>query len=76
MNLSQVLASAAARHAHKDAIVFENKPYMFQDVVEHVNRSASLLKRLGVQKGDRVPFRCPNQWSSSSFILQIFPSVG
>ena len=50
MNLSQVLASAAARHAHKDAIVFEGKPYMFQDFVEHVNRSGVIAQTSGCAK--------------------------
>lgn len=59
MNLSQVLASTAATYAYKDAIVFEGKPYTFQDVAENVNRSASLLKRLGVKKGDRVAIQLP-----------------
>ncbi|MGD8763908.1 MAG: AMP-binding protein [Desulfobacteraceae bacterium] len=59
MNLSQVLTSTAAKHAHKDAIVFEGMPYTFQDVFENVDRSASLLKRLGVKKGDRVAIQLP-----------------
>ena len=59
MNLAQVLASTAARYAHKDAIIFEGKSYTFQDVAENVNRSASLLKRLGVKKGDRVAIQVP-----------------
>jgi len=59
MNLAQVLASTAATYAHKDAIIFEGKPYTFQDVAENVKRSASLLKRLGVKKGDRVAIQLP-----------------
>jgi malonyl-CoA/methylmalonyl-CoA synthetase len=59
MNLAQVLASIAASYAHKDAIIFEGKPYTFQDVFENINRSASLLKRLGVKKGDRVAIQLP-----------------
>jgi malonyl-CoA/methylmalonyl-CoA synthetase len=59
MNLSQVLASSAATYADKDAIIFEGKPYTFQEVAENVIRSAVLLRRLGVKKGDRVAIQAP-----------------
>ena len=59
MNLAQVLAAVGAKYAHKDAIIFEGKSYTFQDVFENINRSASLLRQLGVKKGDRVAIQVP-----------------
>ncbi len=54
MNTTEFLTIANAICPDKVAIVFEEKRFTFNQLNERVNRLASALLNLGVQKGDRV----------------------
>jgi fatty-acyl-CoA synthase len=44
----------------KEAVVYDDRRYTYQEFEERVNRLASRLKNEGFQKGDRIAFLCPN----------------
>jgi len=54
MNTTDFLNISAAICPDRDAIVFEDKRYTFSQLNERVNKLANALKKLGVNKGDRV----------------------
>ncbi len=45
---------------NKTAVVYEDKRYTYQEFYQRVNRLASALSKIGIQKGDKVAFICPN----------------
>ncbi|GAW29102.1 MULTISPECIES: acyl--CoA ligase family protein [unclassified Carboxydocella] len=44
----------------KTAVVYNDRRYTYREFAARVNRLASALKSLGIEKGDRVAFLCPN----------------
>ena len=44
----------------KTAVVHGSRRYTYRQLAERVNRLASALRRVGLQKHDRVAFICPN----------------
>ncbi len=44
----------------KIAVIYGDKRYTYADFYARVNRLASALKKIGIQKGDKVAFICPN----------------
>src|SRR5215218_4511005 len=44
----------------KEAVVYGDRRYTYQEFEERVNRLASRLRDAGFQKGDRIAFLCPN----------------
>ncbi|AEG15226.1 o-succinylbenzoate--CoA ligase [Desulfofundulus kuznetsovii DSM 6115] len=44
----------------KTAVVYNDKRYTYSEFYQRVNRLASALKRVGIGKGDKVAFLCPN----------------
>jgi acyl-CoA synthetase (AMP-forming)/AMP-acid ligase II len=44
----------------KAAVVHGSRRYTYRQLAERVNRLASALRRIGLQKHDRVAFICPN----------------
>ncbi len=61
MNLAQKLSETARKYSDKPAIIFENYVYSFADVDDEVRRYSAVLKRLGVQVGDRVALQLPKR---------------
>lgn len=59
MNVAQVVAAKASSSPNKNAILFESRPYTFQNIFEEVKLTTTVLKRLGVKKGDRVAIQLP-----------------
>jgi fatty-acyl-CoA synthase len=45
---------------HKEAVVYGNKRYTYNEFQSRVFRLANALKKAGIQKGDKVAFVCPN----------------
>ncbi|MGB9802195.1 acyl--CoA ligase family protein [Desulfofundulus sp.] len=45
---------------HKTAVVYNDKRYTYSEFYQRVNRLASALKKIGIGKGDKVAFLCPN----------------
>jgi len=54
------LENAARRHPHHRAIIFYDHAMSYRELNDAVNRFASALIALGVQKGDRVALLVPN----------------
>ncbi|GAB6143147.1 long-chain-fatty-acid--CoA ligase [Desulfocicer niacini] len=54
------ISRAAAVYDDKIAVIYEDKQYSYTEFYHRVNRLASALKKLGVGKGDKVAFICPN----------------
>ena len=44
----------------KEAVVYGDRRYTYEEFEERVNRLASRLRDAGFQKGDRIAFLCPN----------------
>ena len=54
------LARSVAIYPEKTAIVYKDKRYSYKQYQERVNRLANGLKSIGIGKGDKVAFLCPN----------------
>jgi fatty-acyl-CoA synthase len=54
------LARTAEVYPDKTAVVYKATRYSYQQFRQRVNRLATALHRIGVAKGDRVAFLCPN----------------
>jgi malonyl-CoA/methylmalonyl-CoA synthetase len=59
MNLAQVLSESSKKYREKTAILFERRPYTFQEIDQEIRRRAAWLKNLGITKGDRVAIQLP-----------------
>ena len=54
------IVRSAAVYADKDAVVYKDRRYSYNEFFERINRLASALVKIGVGKGDKVVFICPN----------------
>lgn len=54
------LKRTAMVYANKDAVAYEGKRFTYKDFEKRVNRLANGLKKVGISKGDKVAFMCPN----------------
>jgi len=54
------LGRSAAVYPDKIAVVHGEKRFTYREFDERVNRLAGALKAMGVAKGDKVAFLCPN----------------
>ncbi|OAT85456.1 long-chain-fatty-acid--CoA ligase [Desulfotomaculum copahuensis] len=54
------LKRSAFVYPDKTAVVYKDKRYTYSEFYQRVNRLASALSRVGVGKGDKVAFICPN----------------
>lgn len=54
------LQRSAFVYPEKKAVVYKDKSYSYAEFYKRVTRLAWSLKRVGIQKGDRVAFLCPN----------------
>jgi fatty-acyl-CoA synthase len=54
------LARSAYVYPDKTAVVYGDKRYSYREFRQRVNRLATALQQVGVTKGDRVAFLCPN----------------
>lgn len=62
MNLAELLAEAAKKHAGRPAIVFEGAdPLTFLEFDRTVERYAAVLQASGIGKGDRVAVQLPKR---------------
>ena len=51
---------AAEVYDDKTAVVYGDTKYSYTEFYQRVNRLASALKKIGIEKGDKVAFICPN----------------
>jgi malonyl-CoA/methylmalonyl-CoA synthetase len=61
VNLAQLLAESARKHAGKPAVVFEGTSYTYRAFDREVTRFAAMLHASGVGKGDRVAVQLPKR---------------
>ncbi|MBF7081890.1 long-chain-fatty-acid--CoA ligase [Desulfallas sp. Bu1-1] len=54
------LKRSAMVYGDKEAVVYGDKRYTYQEFYNRVNRLANALIKVGVGKGDKVAFICPN----------------
>jgi fatty-acyl-CoA synthase len=54
------LSRSVSIYPDKTAVVYEDKRYTYQEFYTRVNRLANALGKVGVAKGDKVAFICPN----------------
>jgi fatty-acyl-CoA synthase len=54
------LFRSAKVYGDKDAVVYNDLHYTYDELYARVNRLASALRKIGVAKGDKVAFLCPN----------------
>ena len=54
------LARTATVFPDKEAVVYGDKRYTYKEFQERVHRLASALTRVGIGRGDKVAFICPN----------------
>jgi len=47
-------------YPEKIAVIHQDKRYTYREFNQRVNRLASALRQMGIDKGDRVAFLCPN----------------
>lgn len=66
MNIGEMLSRNARQHPEKEALVYENLRYNYQELNEVVNGLANALAGLGVQKGEKVAFLMKN---SDRFVI-------
>jgi len=67
LNLVSTFEHSANEFPDKKAIIFQDKSFTFSQVAAMVNKVASALKEIGIQKGDKVALSCLN--------LPYFPMV-
>ncbi len=60
LNLVSTFEHSANEFPDKKAIIFQDKSFSFSQVAAMVNRVANSLKKLGIQKGDKVALSCLN----------------
>ena len=54
------ISRSALIYPNKTAVVYNDKRYSYQEFYARVNQLASALKKIGIKKGDKVAFICPN----------------
>ena len=54
------IVRSAAVYADKDAVVYKDRCYSYNEFFERINRLASALVTIDVRKGDKVALICPN----------------
>ena len=54
------ISRSAAVYDDKTAVIYGDKKYSYTEFYHRVNRLASALKKIGIGKGDKVAFICPN----------------
>jgi len=54
------LSRSASVYPNKKAVVYNDRRYTYKEFYERVNRLGSALKKIGIGKGDKVAFVCPN----------------
>jgi len=60
ISLGRMLEDTARKYGDKVALIFVNNKITYRELDELANRFASVLKGLGVEKGDRVALHLPN----------------
>ena len=70
--LGAMLEEITRKHKRREALVFDNKVFTYQELEENANRIAGGLEALGIRRGDRVAMMLPNipEFAFSFFGIQ------
>ena len=68
-NIIELLKETAVKFPRKKAVIFNGKSISYRDLVAQVARQSQRLKKINVEKGDRVGILLPN---SSDFVISYF----
>ncbi len=68
-NLIELLKETALKFPRKKAVIFKGKSISYRDLVADIARQSQRLKKINVEKGDRVGILLPN---SSDFLISYF----
>ena len=61
-HIGQIPAEAAAKFANKQALVFEEQVFSFNELYMLIEKVAGGLNKLGIEKGDTVTIYAVNSW--------------
>ena len=67
--IGQILERNARRAPQREALVYADRRYSYQDLDAAVNRASRAIAQLGVAHGDRVALMCPN---SDRFVIAYY----
>lgn len=72
VGLGEMIEEITKRYKRRDALVFENQTFTYQELEENANRVAGGLEALGITQGDRVALMLPNipEFAFSFFGIQ------
>ena len=51
---------SAEVYPENEAVIYKDRRYTYREIYSRVNRLANALMKIGVEKGDKVAFICPN----------------
>ena len=74
--LHQLLRDSAARHAAKEAVRMGGAALTFAELERRTNQLARSLRRLGVQRGDRVGIFVPKSFASVVSVFAVMKAGG
>jgi long-chain acyl-CoA synthetase len=60
VSVPRLLIQAFERWPNHTAMIFGRRRFTYREVYDHARRLAAILRRLGVEKGDRVAIMLPN----------------
>jgi long-chain acyl-CoA synthetase len=69
MNISKMIEAHSKRNPSWDAVISEDQLLSWEDFNSRINRLGNALRRLGVNKGDRVAMYLPN---SPEYLISYF----
>jgi long-chain acyl-CoA synthetase len=72
MNISKIVELNAARTPHWDSVISEDQKYSWEEFNSRINRLGNAMRRLGIEKGDRVCIYLPN---SPEYLITYFAIV-
>jgi long-chain acyl-CoA synthetase len=72
MNLGKMLEKTRSAYGKKVALISEDKRLIYDELDKSVNALANTLKRLGIQKGDKVAMMLPN---IPEFVISYFAAL-
>jgi acyl-CoA synthetase (AMP-forming)/AMP-acid ligase II len=75
LRLDAILARAALSRGRRDAVIFPDTAWTYEEVYDRARRLGGALASLGVQKGDRVAFWAANTPEFVEFLFGV-PMLG
>lgn len=74
--LTEFLDRAVSLYGDKEAIICEERVFTYQELNKRVNRLSHGLRKLGVEKGDRIAYLAPNSMEMLEGFYGVFQLGG